>query len=338
MTERTKTELLESWDAVSSETSKLLHTGSAHSFSRHLFSLLGLAEENFESFVRQTQVGFRARLFDFDEQPVAKTLHRVWITDVNQGYVPPEEYLRDILEFSRRTPDWMHVIWTNSHALQDEMTKRCARIGNIETRNLGAYFGGTEVYSAISDFVDDRKYVCASDIARIAVLHAYGGVYADLGVSFSPQILSLIARSKATLNVDDQLMFQLAVLAFPAGGRFLSSWLSFCTSPHKFTALLYPQGTRFSGIEELSFLSGPGFTAAVLMLLDPANGVLVVPQQSRLMQIRSQSSWYGVVGKFGNVIVDRTPATRLSTESHDALLAKLPATLEQRRRCILGQF
>ena len=179
---------------------------------------------------------------------VPKLAHRVWITDPATPHAPPINYLSDIAECSKENEDWQFFLWTNVTEAAVSLNSFFQNLGAaINVRVLSENFSNDPLLFAANDYVADRKFVGASDVVRFMILKRFGGIYSDLGVKYTREILNLSARSGAVINLDSQLMFQLAFLGFPPQDPFIKLWANICVDPHKFTAPLYPIGQSFQG-------------------------------------------------------------------------------------------
>ena len=321
--------LLPELEVVREEVKTLLRSGIPHSFSRAIFEKLRLEEAQFADYVNSTCDLFKRYLEEYDSgktiDAIPKISHRLWITDPENPHSPPIEYLEQISRVNSASRDWENIFWTNSPSLNNSLSSYFnGEKDGTRVRLLHDAFADDPLLAASQEFIACRKFVCSSDMVRIMLLRNMGGLYADLGVSYSRTMRELVSHASAAVNIDFQLMFQLAFLGFPKNCEFLSFWYKICLCPDILTAAIYSSIERFDGEVELSFLSGPGFTAAVLLFLGQPGTILVVPQQGKHIQIRSQQSWYGLKAKFGNTIVKGTDSTRLSVARHNFCRASIP--------------
>jgi hypothetical protein len=323
---------------IRGQVEKLLKEASPHAFARIILDKIGISEEEFRSFVVSCHERF-ASAASRNTAVIPKISHRLWITDPANPHPPPSHYVEEIAIFYKENQDWNHFFWTNAGQLIAPLTEKFQHAGgSAEPRLLEDTFGGDPLLAVAQAFLLEKKFVMSADVVRFMVLKKFGGIYADLGVKCARQLLDMLPSSGAVINIDASLLFQLAFLAFPPEDEFVRFWAKICLEPGRFTAPLYPRGQSFSAIEELSFLSGPGFTAMVIMFLKPERPVLIVPQQGKYLQISSQKSWYGKESKFGNVIVSQTPPTRLLTAQHDFFRSYIDGILHERKHEIRHLF
>lgn len=321
--------LAEALNVVRESCEAILAKGVRQSYSEYLFPIFALREDDFATFIRDCNtISHSDDNGSARSGVIPKIIHHVWITADADGFMPHPPYIEEICSQAKENDDYLHYLWCNSKRVSERLDETFRAAGaRVSVMSVRKYFETDPLLYIVNKFVEEKKYVGASDILRMLVLREYGGLYIDMGVSISRDICELLEAFSAMINVDSQKLFQLCALAFPPHHPLIELWCKVCLDPNAMCALIHPAGRGVSGIEELSYLSGPGFTAAVLLLLSPREPTLVIPQQFRYMQVSSQKSWYGDVGKFGNEIVAGTAPTLLCSARHAEIRERLEPRL-----------
>jgi hypothetical protein len=316
-------DLIDDYLQLREDVSRTLLQGEPHSYGQYVRERLGIGVTELDEFIKVSTERFACRLnhggVPSSQLRIPPNFHFVWVTSSTAPAMPPEVYLAQIADHPSVGLGWRCNFWTNSPPLWRSLKDKFARAGSkVEVLLLKDFFSEDPLLEVIHEYETQSKFVCAADVARVLVLSRIGGLYSDLGVKCSARLLEIAKFSDVVLNIDKQHLLQLAFLGFSRDNPFITRWPKICLDPERYTSVIFPVGKGCSGIEELSVLSGPGFTAAVLLLLKEVEDfILLVPQQGKYMQISSQRSWYGESGKFGNVVVYGTKATRLDQNRHD---------------------
>lgn len=281
---------------------------------------MGWDEQALKEFVssRLKHLQILAQSGDTTASPIPKVTHRIWLTNFEQPHLPPANYLDSIAGMSHELPDgWRSVFWTNSSEVAQQVSQKfLSADASVQVMDIGAVHEGSPLLPLVLRLVGERKYVLAADVAKIMVLSSEGGVYSDLGVSYSESLFSILESVDAAFVIDNQSFFQLSFLALPKSSALTSAWTSVLLRPSTLTAALYPPERVFGPVEEVGLLAGLGFTAATLCLQSNSERVLVLPYQGTLLKWSAQRSWYGSTEKFGNVIVRDSPLSVLNADAH----------------------
>ena len=105
-----------------------------------------------------------------------RTAHFIWL-----GSEPPADYLENISEFSRLNPDWAIAFWTSADRILEVIPKPLHRLWGDAT-----------------DIVpEDSVWQFRADIARLAILYAHGGMYADVDHQWFKPIDPLLEGTRA---------------------------------------------------------------------------------------------------------------------------------------------
>jgi hypothetical protein len=262
---------------------------------------------------------------DIGGDKVPQITHRIWLSDPANWHLPPENYLRTIVEMiSNQGNAWKHYFWTNVPEVEAYISKYLSdRRVKADVIDIRSNFSVSALLPHLDRLVGDRKFVFAADIAKMIVLSRYGGVYSDLGVDYKPVIAEWASRSNGAVVLDSNLIFQLSFLAMPPNALVLKIWSEILQHPDILTAALYGRNQRFSAAGEVTLLTGPGFTAAMMLAAEVDQKFVVVPYQSRIFRWSSQKSWYAVEPKFGNAVIRETSLSLVDPGEHSRRVDKL---------------
>ena len=124
-------------------------------------------------------------------QKIPLILHFIWL-----GGDLPKKYYENILLWKELNPDHEIILWFNKAG------------GNIRSLNKEKYARTYDIHSFYTYFANfdliqkelsnpNPNYSAMSDILRIDALVAFGGFYADLGITPTTPILQAISQKKA---------------------------------------------------------------------------------------------------------------------------------------------
>lgn len=325
-----------------------------HPFMERFFRRLGGGDELLVNFIQQCNLAFEKSRHTMDcasgvKSDIPQITHRIWLTAEDGAYLPPQEYIEGYLDTIRRLPpDTVHFFWTNSDAVSQHV-RSGAQVAGVANINVMAIDSLREslLFARVVSLVGDRKFVLAADILKIMILHKFGGIYSDLGVTYDDQVFHLIQRAEYCFLLGSNKFFQTCFVACPPRSDLTSIFLSVMHHPGAFDPSFAVTGLAASAIDEVQIFAGLGFTVCAMLFLASTARVVILPPQSRHYVWRAQQSWYGVTPKFGNALVDRTAPTILTTAefvdadrlfgSHVRFYGSMPWLREQIRILLLTQ-
>lgn len=318
----------EAYDIIRSRLDQLLAL--AKSDRPEFFSRAAISEDDVRSFILQRMNAMRLKMTEPAPtyQAIPKIIHRLWLTSPSHASLPPALYLAQISSQSRtlqaRNLKYQYIFWTNSAEICETLQKTFdAEEAPITVRNISGDFVSNSLMPVIVLFLDSKKYALAADVAKTMILSVFGGVYGDLGVQFSPDLLPLIHAADAAVFLDKGLFFQLALLAVRPGSEILGVWNSLLLHPEILTSIVLPKVEEFTPGQEVWMHCGVAFSVIFLLFQPKDFYVLVMPPQSSMMQTMSEGSWYREGTKFGNVAIRDSSVTRLSIDRHKTLVKQL---------------
>lgn len=279
-----------------------------NSFMRRFYESIGWEEKDFFKFISDNNERIRFRLSSADpsEENIPKILHRVWISDPCDPILPPADYTDDINKSAiELSSDWVQIICVNSELLKKKLSKVISdRIKVIQIDESDFKYGEILI-SKIDIYVQEKKFVIAADIARIMVVHQYGGFYADFGIIISPNILELARKADYTFIVGNRLFFQNSFFGAKKNSDVFELFIYIIDYPAAHGAEYIMDGNVPTGLDELQAQSGPGLTAIIILLLFNTDSVsFILPWAGfEYLTWRSQKSWYGEA-KNGNVLIN----------------------------------
>lgn len=148
--------------------------------------------------------------------------HWVWM-----GTPLPADVASNINRFSAAHPDYRATLWVSRHVWSAGHGQALQGLHKgVQVRPIEAALDGLEV-RLVAAFERERSgalhnYAAASDIARVAVLYQYGGVYMDGDARINPaQPLGQLTAAAGVLRLERGN----AVLAAAPGNRFVATVL-----------------------------------------------------------------------------------------------------------------
>jgi hypothetical protein len=326
----------------------------SHPFMGRFFRRLGGGDELLVSFIQQCNLAFDKSFHTENcaaggTSEIPQITHRIWLTAEDGAYLPPQEYIEGYLDTIRRLPpDTAHFFWTNSDAVSQHV-RSVAHVAGVANVNLMGIDTLREnlLFARVVSLVGDQKFVLAADILKMMILHKFGGIYSDLGVTYDEHVFHLIQRAEYCLFLGSNKFFQTCFVACPPRSDLTSIFLSIMHHPGAFDRSFAVTGLAASAIDEVQIFAGLGFTVCAMLFLPSTARVVILPPQSSHYVWRAQQSWYGDKPKFGNALIDRTAPTLLTTaEFVDAdrlfgaqvsIYGNMPRLREQLRMLLLTQ-
>ena len=304
-----------------------------HYFIKKSLQHFGRDLDYFKKFVSDAntylEVSLRAhRLNPHSSARIPALTHRIWTTSRESPTAPPADYLDTYFATIRALPDeTVHYFWTNAPEVRDAvLAKAIACQCRLPAIMDTALFEADPLYDTIFRLIAARKFVLAADILKILILHRYGGIYCDMGISFDTTLFNLIRLSDYALVVTDAAFFQTSFIATAPQSDIFGIFLAVLNTPHAINASLALMGDHAGALDEVHLFSGLGLTACFLLFPPVSARVLIVPPQSQHFSWRSMQSWYGAAAKNGNVLISESRATILNAQEFaraDALTERL---------------
>jgi Glycosyltransferase sugar-binding region containing DXD motif len=272
--------------------------------------------------------------------------HRVWLTDPVQPHMPPEEYIAEILKLANTvTFDHVNYFWTNSSDVAAKMTAYFSDATGTVIVADTSMLKGDPLFPSVEKLIAENKHVLACDLLRILILNKFGGIYADIGVSYQRPLVELAGLSEYLLFLGARGFFQTSLLGCAAGSDIISLMHGYLCNPHVIP-LRWVNGCRdIKATSEVAALAGPGFSILFHLFSNPDWRVLVASPNSSLISWSAQKSWYGDKKGFGNANIPQTEPTLLKRADFDAYRKELdeeityfdcPATWRHRIDILFG--
>jgi len=140
---------------------------------------------------------------EFLKNDFIKITHKIWITNPINMYKPDIKFINLIKDQYKNLSNYKHYFWCNIPSLAKEIInemnieeniKKCIIIKNLN--ELNDYYG----YKLYNIYYNMKLYALACDIARIQIIHKYGGIYSDLGFSLKNTFSYLISNFDIVIN------------------------------------------------------------------------------------------------------------------------------------------
>ena len=110
-----------------------------------------------------------------------KLTHKIWLTTKDKGHLPNEDMINLLKKHYLELIDFKHFLWCNNMQIGQQIIDLIYIAGlNIELHDINEI----ENYKGIRLFnicLKNNLFANACDIARIQVVHKYGGIYSDFG-------------------------------------------------------------------------------------------------------------------------------------------------------------
>jgi mannosyltransferase OCH1-like enzyme len=138
-------------------------------------------------------------------EKVNKLTHKIWLTDNKNGKIPNELMLYLLKRQYSELNDFKHYLWVNNEEIGKEILKLidCPDL-DIELRNINEFYNykGRKVFDI---FLKHKLFANACDIARIQIIHKYGGLYSDFGWAMTKNIPQYINNFDIMFNGETAL-------------------------------------------------------------------------------------------------------------------------------------
>lgn len=291
-----------------------------HDFVRQFLERISWSVDDLRSFYKEKNRLFLDSIMHSLHSPhhnqrIPHIVHKIWITSESAPVCPDDDLISRLFKSVESAPsDWKFIFWTNSNhvasaVLQKKIQSnaRAILILNLNDINLGV------LKDNISTLIRDNKYVLAADLLKIAILHEFGGIYADLGVHLANDLLNIFGICDYVFMLGQAGFLQTSMLAMPPQSQLALMFLGILSNP-EVLAISPSQQSAFRALDEVRMFAGPGFTACTLMFCPDAARVFIIPPQSNHHKWSSLKSWYGNEGKFGNVLISTSTPSILSDD------------------------
>ena len=300
----------------------LADTAEPNAFIRYFLKSVRHDFSSIRSFIddiqAETAASFSASFLPVGE-PLPKITHRIWITDLETPTGVPNSFDDNLTAAIKDvTPDFVNVFWSNSDAVLRDLRSRIGdtglRVYFLNVAELRDDLG----YTNFLKLITDKKFVLASDLFRVIALKRFGGIYSDLGVSYSRKIVELAVRSNVLLFLAKEGFFQTSLLGFPAGHDLINLFHGVLCNPNVIDSRWISDGGEIHSVHEVNVLAGPCLTALAYLFLNKRQRVLIVSPNVPNVTWTSLRSWYGDQTSFGNT---HQPSSQLSLLSNAAVAA-----------------
>lgn len=228
--------------------------------------------------------------------------HRVWITNQSSPVEAPSEVMdRYLASVSRFAEDWEHIFWCQNPR---KIPKTIARLGDkIKIKNVEELIHQNGLTKFYTKLLRHRMFTFASNIARIAAVYNFGGLYCDLGVEW------MVSPEEVTDRVDrlvyynfypnneiyldpDKPMFA-APPQHKAEAKFLSVFRQFLSFPASVRA------GYVEGFDLIKLLGSPIFLACLDSEMDDDESIVYLNDPAFLVRSHLQS-WHVNTKSYGN--------------------------------------
>lgn len=135
-----------------------------------------------------------------NQNDINKITHKIWLTNEVDGKMPYEKCINFLKKNYTELNDFKHYLWVNNEEIGKEILKliNCPDL-DIELRNINEFYNykGRKVYDI---FLKHKLFANACDIARIQIIHKYGGLYSDFGWAMTKNIPQYINNFDIMFN------------------------------------------------------------------------------------------------------------------------------------------
>lgn len=240
------------------------------------------------------------------DESIPMILHRVWVTDLTCTQDPPEYYLNNLIIKSKNyCQNFSNIFWVRSRDKQKSLVEKLDKSKIFEIREISE-LGYSSQYSLVDKLLEQRKFAFACDIIRMICLNQFGGIYADLGLTFNCNIDDLVENTEYLLLLWKNLFFQNSLMGFRPHDIVTATYLNYISNPKIIPPHLYQP---LSAISEGYVFAGPFLTWIFANVVTNKHNVSIVAPNGELINWMAQQSWYtldGDSGKLGNAYIPNT--------------------------------
>ena len=273
---------------------------------------IGRTKTDFLCFVNQHNSDLLQNI-EADAAGPPRLYHKIWLTGEDRPAMPPDNFLRKLIRSFNGTNDWTLMFWTNHDEVRAKVGS--ALKGNVHSLILGdvkTTFENDLLYPTIQRFLAVQKYVVAGDVLKIALLSRFGGVYADLGLQLSLEVLDVLSIIDYAFLLGHAVFLQTSLIASKPQGRLMNLITAAMLRPEAYSRECIVTSATISATDEIRAFSGVGATMASVLFSKPTDRILFLPTKSKHFEWEAQGSWYKKDGVSGNVVVSETEPTILS--------------------------
>lgn len=255
--------------------------------------------------------------------------HWLWFTSSEHPSHPTEDLLKIVIsQVCENGIEWNNIFWTNSRLAKIYLEDRFSNINPSINVKLIDEFQDHTLYTRLQDLISGRRYVLAGDLFRMMVINKFGGIYTDLGIYISQELVRDIRRCKYCVLLGVDRFFQSSLFASGPNSYLTNLMLKMAAYPYAMPYEIIRTSHQLSGTDEVNILAGPMLTALAMLFIENEDSVFIVAAGSPLLQWISTASWYGKP-KFGNALLSE----QLPVFLNDAMYLKR-ATMMQ--TCLLS--
>jgi hypothetical protein len=293
-----------------------------HAPIARLFDALEWKRSDFERFVQNAHNRVAQSLAGdkqfINYKSIPKLYHKIWVTDVDNPSLPPDEFLGSLLHFcSQIGPEWTLVVWSNSDVVLTHIRSLLSSAKNSMLFVLtDDAFRHDPLYQTAKRLIDARKFVVAGDVLKVAVIDRFGGIYSDIGLQLSSAVLDLCTYSDYVFLLGHAVFLQTSLLAAAPNSRITAFIKRVIQQPEAYRKSQIADTDRISGTDEVRAFSGVGTTISVILQLAPYERAIFLPTRSIFHEWQANGSWYNGNGNFGNILISQSQPTVLSNEGY----------------------
>lgn len=177
------------------------------------------------------QVLTEEEVFEHTPYLIQPDTHRIWLTDGDEPQEISEDQLdfyAQSLEFYKDRPEVQHFFWCFD---ETKIPRSCQRIREMGVAIRQVNWQSFVTKKLFEKLIVYKLYGFASNLARMEILYAQGGIYMDIGLEQRRDILPLLKKFDCIFHsrpkdgdVDVRSM------AFHQGHRFLAEHLTFISN------------------------------------------------------------------------------------------------------------
>jgi hypothetical protein len=275
---------------------------------------------------------------------VPRVIHRLWLTNPTEPRLPPDAYLARIREQARRLPHFEVVFWVNCDAVASRIAQLfdAAPLGDRTAARIVSIDALKDelIHARIQSAIAARKFVLAGDILKHFLIARFGGIYADFGVDFGADLTELVLDSDITLFLANELFFQPALMAAPAGSRPFQLFHKLMLTPEILTACCVTEAEPLTAGTEIWMHGGIAFTISLILFGEKSDRLLPVPPNRGLLHVESLGSWYRQTDNYGGVSLRDAALTHIDPVKLKSIrqrIAVLSATNSKWSRSVLAK-
>lgn len=137
---------------------------------------------------------------DIVSDGVFNITHKIWLTNPDNPFPVRKDILQKLKQTYLDLKGYKHIFWSNYPIILSEDFKALATEGiNVEVKHTDELknMPGRRLFEV---FIKHRLFANASDIIRLQVLYAFGGIYSDVGWTINQNIATVIGNFDYVTN------------------------------------------------------------------------------------------------------------------------------------------